>query len=184
MDKQQGLTVYHGNYIQFPVLNHDEKEKRNRKCVYKPHFDHLFITQFLNTHFEPICKIKRPLKIQGSSVTCKLRSPDAAFLLVMRHWAGISHCQWAPAANSYRPPLATEVSCLAPEAFGTGFSTYTESRPLHQPSFPDGSFSWSLTNPSWLTFSVWQWALRIVICPCPGTPTAWPPERNPVIIDS
>ena len=70
------------------------------------------------------------------------------------------------------------------EAFGIGSIVYTESWPLHQPSFPNASLSWSLSNPSWLTFAVWQQTLRIVICSYPRTPTVWPPERNPVIIDS
>ena len=28
MDKQQGPTVYTGNYIQYPVINHNEKESK------------------------------------------------------------------------------------------------------------------------------------------------------------
>ena len=47
-----------GNYTQYPVINHNGKEKKI-PSVDKSHFDHLFITQFLNTHFEPIRGIQR-----------------------------------------------------------------------------------------------------------------------------
>ena len=33
MDKQQGPTVYTGNYIQYPVINHNVKEYE-KECVY------------------------------------------------------------------------------------------------------------------------------------------------------
>ena len=33
MDKQQGPTVYTGNYIQYPVINHNGKEYE-KECVY------------------------------------------------------------------------------------------------------------------------------------------------------
>ena len=34
MDQQQGPTVYNtGNYIQYPVVNHDGKEYE-KKCIY------------------------------------------------------------------------------------------------------------------------------------------------------
>ena len=45
MDKQQGPTVYMGNYIHYPVINCNEKEYK-KECVYTYNY-HFFVQQKL-----------------------------------------------------------------------------------------------------------------------------------------
>ena len=48
MDRQQGPTVEHRNYIQYPEINHNGKEyEKECVCTYMAEYIHIYMAEYI-----------------------------------------------------------------------------------------------------------------------------------------